>query len=161
MPQCAGTYATFVIESRIPQRDAKDAAAYSWLERTKIHSLTICDSPEITSVTMADSTNGYGSDQTAVTTSSRPVTPPLLPHDSALSLATHVPDSSEQAEYIDQTTSEDEQDNTFDDNDSAFGESLIGCDTDTLASYITDYRYENGRRYHAYRDGEYWVTFPN
>ncbi|KAH8821457.1 S-adenosyl-L-methionine-dependent methyltransferase [Xylogone sp. PMI_703] len=42
------------------------------------------------------------------------------------------------------------------DGDSAFGGSLIGCDTDTLASYITDYRYENGRRYHAYRDGEYW-----
>lgn len=43
------------------------------------------------------------------------------------------------------------------DADSAFGGSLIGCDTDTLASYITDYRYENGRRYHAYQDGEYWV----
>ena len=46
------------------------------------------------------------------------------------------------------------------DNDSTYGASLIGCDTDTLASYITDYRYENGRRYHAYRDGEYWVTCP-
>jgi hypothetical protein len=45
----------------------------------------------------------------------------------------------------------------FSDNDSALGESLIGFDTETLASYITDYHYENGRRYHAYRDGEYWV----
>jgi hypothetical protein len=45
------------------------------------------------------------------------------------------------------------------DNDSTYGGSLIGCDSDTLASYITDYRYENGRRYHAYRDGEYWVIF--
>jgi hypothetical protein len=45
----------------------------------------------------------------------------------------------------------------FRDNDSTYGGSLIGCDSDTLASYITDYRYENGRRYHAYRDGEYWV----
>ena len=46
----------------------------------------------------------------------------------------------------------------FDDNDSALGGSLIGYDTQTIASYITDYRYENGRRYHAYRDGEYWVS---
>lgn len=44
------------------------------------------------------------------------------------------------------------------DTDSTYGGSLIGCDTDTLASYITDYRYENGRRYHSYRDGEYWVS---
>ncbi len=49
----------------------------------------------------------------------------------------------------------------YDDNDSAFGGSLIGCDTDTLASFITDYQYENGRRYHAYRDGEYWVMMPH
>jgi hypothetical protein len=48
----------------------------------------------------------------------------------------------------------------FRDTDSTYGGSLIGCDTDTLASYITDYRYENGRRYHAYRDGEYWVFLP-
>lgn len=26
----------------------------------------------------------------------------------------------------------------------------------SLRSSITDYVYENGRRYHAYRDGEYW-----
>jgi hypothetical protein len=43
--------------------------------------------------------------------------------------------------------------------DSAFdNESLIGGDTMTLASYITDYRFEYGRRYHAYRDGAYWVS---
>ena len=29
--------------------------------------------------------------------------------------------------------------------------------SDTLASYVTDYRTENGRRYHAYQDGSYWV----
>jgi hypothetical protein len=52
------------------------------------------------------------------------------------------------------------------DSDSTYSGSLIGCDTDTLASYITDYRYENGRWYHSYRDGEYlvflmffWVLF--
>jgi hypothetical protein len=44
-----------------------------------------------------------------------------------------------------------------DDVDSAYGsESLIGEDTETLASYITDFRYENGRRYHSFRDGSYW-----
>lgn len=43
--------------------------------------------------------------------------------------------------------------------DSAYdSESLIGGDTMTLASYITDYRFEHGRRYHAYRDGAYWVS---
>jgi hypothetical protein len=87
-------------------------------------------------------------------------------HDSALSLAaTIVPDSSTEAgDHDDMASFADEEDidmhGGFDDNDSAFGGSLIGCDTDTLASYITDYRYENGRRYHAYRDGEYWVDFP-
>jgi hypothetical protein len=45
------------------------------------------------------------------------------------------------------------------DNDSAYGESLDQDDTYTLASQITKYRYENGRRYHAYRDGAYWA--PN
>lgn len=42
--------------------------------------------------------------------------------------------------------------------DSAYDESsLIGDDTKTLSTYITDYRYEFGRRYHSYRDGAYWV----
>jgi hypothetical protein len=86
-------------------------------------------------------------------------------HDLDLSLAsTVVPDSSTEAEDHDDMTSfvdeeGDDMHGGFDDNDSAFGGSLIGCDTDTLASYITDYRYENGRRYHAFRDGEYWVHF--
>lgn len=45
-----------------------------------------------------------------------------------------------------------------DDIDSAYGDdSLIGDDTQTLSTYITDYRYEFGRRYHSYRDGAYWV----
>ncbi|KAL9080341.1 MAG: hypothetical protein Q9157_000869 [Trypethelium eluteriae] len=44
-----------------------------------------------------------------------------------------------------------------DDHDSAYDSaSLLGDDTDTLASFITDYRYENGRRYHSFRDGAYW-----
>jgi hypothetical protein len=49
--------------------------------------------------------------------------------------------------------------NNYDDVDSAYdNESLLGDDTQTLASYITDYRYEHGRRYHAYKDGSYWVS---
>jgi hypothetical protein len=41
--------------------------------------------------------------------------------------------------------------------DSAYGSgTLIGEATETLMSYITDYRYENGRRYHSFRDGSYW-----
>lgn len=52
-------------------------------------------------------------------------------------------------------------DDDFDERDSAYdSESLLGDDTVTLATYITDYRYENGRRYHAYRDGAYWVRPP-
>lgn len=44
------------------------------------------------------------------------------------------------------------------DADSAYGDdSLLGDDTRTLSEYITDYRYEFGRRYHSYRDGAYWV----
>ncbi len=79
-------------------------------------------------------------------------------HDSSVSLADTIPDSGAQEEdAVASDFNDDDGDNGFNDNDSAFGGSLIGCDTDTLASYITDYRYENGRRYHAYRDGEYWV----
>lgn len=41
--------------------------------------------------------------------------------------------------------------------DSGFdSESLLDDETDTLASSIMNYRVENGRQYHAYRDGAYW-----
>jgi hypothetical protein len=84
--------------------------------------------------------------------------PEYLPQDSALSLSS----PHDLAQSADGDTDADGYDDAnvdggFDDNDSAFGGSLIGCDTDTLASYVTDYRYENGRRYHAYADGAYWV----
>jgi hypothetical protein len=45
------------------------------------------------------------------------------------------------------------------DRDSAYGESLHASDTASITTAITKYRYENGRRYHAYRDGAYWA--PN
>lgn len=44
------------------------------------------------------------------------------------------------------------------DHDSTYGDdSLLRDDTKTLTSYMTEYRYEYGRRYHAFRDGAYWV----
>ena len=50
------------------------------------------------------------------------------------------------------------QDDDFGDLDSAYGDdSFIGDDTKSLSCYITDYRFEYGRRYHSYRDGAYWV----
>ena len=50
----------------------------------------------------------------------------------------------------------------FTDADSAMGGSLVGCDTQSIASFVTDYRYENGRRYHAHIfQGEYWVIAPH
>ena len=80
------------------------------------------------------------------------------PNDSALSLDEVLPDSNahhDDHEFTDYDNEGEEE--MYNDNDSAFGGSLVGWDSDSLASYITDYRYENGRRYHAYRDGEYWV----
>lgn len=45
------------------------------------------------------------------------------------------------------------------DYDSAYGESLQASDLGSITSEISKHRYENGRRYHAYRDGAYWA--PN
>ncbi|KAF2636676.1 S-adenosyl-L-methionine-dependent methyltransferase [Massarina eburnea CBS 473.64] len=48
-------------------------------------------------------------------------------------------------------------DDASDSADSGFDSgSLLGDETDTLASSIVNYRMENGRQYHAYRDGAYW-----
>ncbi|KPI36589.1 uncharacterized protein AB675_4352 [Cyphellophora attinorum] len=45
------------------------------------------------------------------------------------------------------------------DTDSALGSDDLDPDTRSLTSSIFNYRWENGRRYHAFRDGEYWC--PN
>ncbi|KAF4626930.1 hypothetical protein G7Y89_g11223 [Cudoniella acicularis] len=42
------------------------------------------------------------------------------------------------------------------DDDSALGAGSILSETTSLADEITQYRYEHNRRYHAYKDGEYW-----
>lgn len=39
---------------------------------------------------------------------------------------------------------------------SALGDDDIQSETTSLASSIYSYRFENGRRYHAYKDGAYW-----
>lgn len=44
------------------------------------------------------------------------------------------------------------------DHDSTYcDDTLLRDDTKSLTSYMTEYRYEYGRRYHAFRDGAYWV----
>jgi hypothetical protein len=55
-------------------------------------------------------------------------------------------------------TAEEDDDGALDfESDSAFDSgSLLGDETDTLASSILNHRIENGRQYHAYRDGAYW-----
>lgn len=45
------------------------------------------------------------------------------------------------------------------DADSAIGESIGDSLTASLASSVLNYKYENGRRYHAYREGQY--ILPN
>lgn len=64
------------------------------------------------------------------------------------------PQGEAQEEPAAQVTEPDPYDNASDSGwDSG---SLIGDDTYTLASSIMNYRLENGRQYHAYRDGAYW-----
>lgn len=40
--------------------------------------------------------------------------------------------------------------------DSGIEDSDLDSETTSVHSSIYRYRFENGRRYHAYRDGEYW-----
>ncbi|KAH7091936.1 S-adenosyl-L-methionine-dependent methyltransferase [Paraphoma chrysanthemicola] len=42
-----------------------------------------------------------------------------------------------------------------DETDSAYGDDS-GSDTTSLKSAIVNYKYRNGRRYHAYKEGSYW-----
>lgn len=55
------------------------------------------------------------------------------------------------------TPDDDREEATAYESDSGFDSgSLLGDDTDTLASSVIAGRIENGRQYHAYRDGAYW-----
>jgi hypothetical protein len=60
-------------------------------------------------------------------------------------------------ESVEHTADEDNDGAISYESDSAFDSgSLLGDETDTLASSILNHRMENGRQYHAYRDGAYW-----
>jgi len=52
-----------------------------------------------------------------------------------------------------------EPDENAQDDDSAFGDQSLASYTTSLKSSVLDYKYENGRRFHAFRRGEYLV--PN
>ena len=73
---------------------------------------------------------------TTPTTNTHPIEPPDVPHDAQ--------EPGEPPPY------DDVSDSGFDSG------SLLGDETDTLASSIMNYRIENGRQYHSYRDGAYW-----
>ncbi|KFY97518.1 hypothetical protein V500_02038 [Pseudogymnoascus sp. VKM F-4518 (FW-2643)] len=53
---------------------------------------------------------------------------------------------------------DEQEEGESDDADSAYGDSVASSST-SLVSSITRYQYENGRRYHAYKQGEYYL--PN
>lgn len=75
-------------------------------------------------------------------------------HPPAAPTSPHLSQSSATSVASDQ---EIEVDDTFDgDGDSAYDSGSLQSDTTSLLSQITKYRYENNRRYHAYKDGEYW-----
>ncbi|EXJ92693.1 hypothetical protein A1O3_01245 [Capronia epimyces CBS 606.96] len=46
-------------------------------------------------------------------------------------------------------------DTDIDSNDSAYGDDAI-TETTSISSWIRDYRIENGRTYHSFKDGKYW-----
>jgi hypothetical protein len=86
--------------------------------------------------------------------------------DSAIHLGDGAPSSyPQQPAPADYHASTDSQTSTIVDNsdepgsssDSGFDSgSLLGDETNSLASSILHHRIENGRQYHAYRDGAYW-----
>ncbi|KAF2452688.1 S-adenosyl-L-methionine-dependent methyltransferase [Lineolata rhizophorae] len=91
--------------------------------------------------------------------------PPVVPsdsahstgHDSALDVSSEPPHvgagPAATALELDDAAADDAYSTT----DSGYdADSLIGDDTQSLTSYITNYVYENGRQYHSYRAGSYW-----
>ncbi|KAL2435003.1 Methyltransferase [Exophiala dermatitidis] len=46
-------------------------------------------------------------------------------------------------------------DTDIDSNDSAYGDDAV-TETTSISSWIRDYRVENGRTYHSFKDGKYW-----
>lgn len=81
-----------------------------------------------------------------------PIASPCTPESASTRTTLPTPPSS-YLEFHDDHDNADDPDDT----DSAYGDSLATDDTKTLSTYITEYPYEFGRRYHAFHDGAYWV----
>jgi hypothetical protein len=89
-------------------------------------------------------------------------TTPFGLHSTGQDSAIQISDDAQQQQgplpLYDPPTPPNPHDQNDDEYDSGFDSgSLLGDETDTLASSILHYRIENGRQYHAYRDGAYWV----
>ncbi|KAF1842507.1 S-adenosyl-L-methionine-dependent methyltransferase [Cucurbitaria berberidis CBS 394.84] len=64
--------------------------------------------------------------------------------------------SSSTAQQINPIVTVDDNTTSPDDSDSAYGDDDHLSDTTSIPSTIWRHRYENGRRYHKFREGEYW-----
>ncbi|KAF2674598.1 hypothetical protein BT63DRAFT_15318 [Microthyrium microscopicum] len=82
-------------------------------------------------------------------------------HDGKLNELDNVPEQSLDFTHYNSDARDYDTDHDYDADSAIDNESLIGDDTRSLNSTVTSYRYEHGRRYHAYKDGAYWVrNFP-
>lgn len=79
--------------------------------------------------------------------------PPPVEYQASLPRPPHQPESPRSSSASDEEITIDD---TNSDGDSAYDSGSLQSDTTSLLSHITKYRYENNRRYHAYKDGEYW-----
>ncbi|KFX96552.1 hypothetical protein V490_03305 [Pseudogymnoascus sp. VKM F-3557] len=121
--------------------------------------------PTGTSITAAESTSAVAAESVSIdpelaaakvqdpeSNTANSVAPSVEHHEEALPwVPAHSPHSSVasgEAIHVDEAYE--------DDADSAYDSGSLQSDTTSLLSYITKYRYENNRRYHAYKDGEYW-----
>src|SRR5690242_21794597 len=79
-----------------------------------------------------------------------------LSHASGHGLYTPI-DLPQLGQHVDSARAHEEEQGDDFASDSGFDSgSLVGDETDSLASNILNHRIENGRQYHAYRDGAYW-----
>ncbi|KUJ21593.1 S-adenosyl-L-methionine-dependent methyltransferase [Mollisia scopiformis] len=109
---------------------------------------------------MADTNNlaELGGDHPSVHLSTAEPAPAVSSADAAL-MDPDAEDEELTSEEEEEEEAEEEHHDNDNDRDSAYGESLQASDMASITSEITKHRYENGRRYHAYRDGAYWA--PN
>ncbi|KAL8706783.1 MAG: hypothetical protein Q9201_000209 [Fulgogasparrea decipioides] len=121
--------------------------------------------PSLSSGESIDPVDSYDIPPNPLLQQPQPPQPPLVPQPQAQALQQPNPQQFEhyyqQDPNIQQQPTNDNA--TIDDDlssnaDSAYDDtaSLDGSITDTLDSAYSRYRWENGRRYHSYRDGAYW-----